>query len=233
MPEEHKAAEEHALIQEIAEPLQRLPDHPLDDIASPNFPVGLRGYDRGIVDAYVARVSQIVAELEATRVPEAAIRRALERVGEETSGILKRAHETAHELAARSRIEAEERLERARAEAQQIVSTAREGLKSLDEDTDRVWAERTKLLEDTRRLADDLLAVAERGLERFPPESEAVAPEDDAETQIMDAETQIMDSETHVLDPEAVRERDLPPDPKPTQPIEPPSAPVERAERDT
>jgi cell division initiation protein len=209
MPEEHKAADEHALIQEVTEPLERLPEHPLADVAAPEFPIGLRGYDRGAVDAYVARVSQLVAELEATRVPEAAIRRALERVGEETSGILKRAHETAHELAARSRIEAEDRLERAREEAETIVTSARQSLKTLDEDTDRVWAERTKLLEDTKRLADDLLAVAESGLERFPPEDQA--------------QTQIMEPEAQITEPEAVTELDLPADPKPTQPIEPPT----------
>jgi DivIVA domain-containing protein len=213
MPEEHKAADEHALIREVTEPLERLPDHPLDDIASPEFPTALRGYDRGSVDAYVARVSQLVAELEATRVPEAAIRRALERVGDETAGILKRAHETAHELAARSRIEAEERLERARAEADEIVATAHTNLKGLDEDTDRVWAERTKLLEDTRRLADELLAVAERGLERFPPE--------EPETQIMEPPAGV--EELPPDEPEAVREQDLAPEPPPTQPIEPPS----------
>jgi cell division initiation protein len=226
MPEEHKAADEHALIREITEPLERLPEHPLDDVASPEFPIALRGYDRNAVDAYVAKVSQLVAELEATRVPEAAIRRALERVGEETAGILKRAHETAHELAARSRIEAEERLERARTEADEIVATARTSLQGIDEDTDRVWAERTKLLEDTRRLADELLAVAERGIERFPPEeppTQIMAPlaEEAAEEPAgaVDPEAE----EPEAAEPEAVREQDLAPEPPPTQPIEPPS----------
>jgi cell division initiation protein len=208
MPEEHTAAEEHALLQEGAEPLERIPYHPLEDVAAPDFPVALRGYDRGAVDAYVARVAQLVAELEATRIPEAAIRRALERVGEETSGILKRAHETAHELVTRSRSEAEERLEVARVEAKAIVADARTSLKSLDDDTDRVWAERTKLLEDTRRLADAILAVAESGLERFPPEE---PPE-----------------------PEAVVERDLVEDvgPSPTEPIDPPLKPGPPTDRE-
>jgi len=200
MPEEHTAADEHALIQEVTEPLERIPYHPLEDVAAPEFPVAMRGYDRHEVDAYVARVAQLVAELEATRIPEAAVKRALERVGEETSGILKRAHETAHELVARSRAEAEDRLERARTEAESIVAKARAGLKGLDDDTDRVWAERTKLLEDTRRLADAMLAVAEGGLERFPPDEATAAPE-------------------------AVVEHDLEAEPPPTQPVEPPIAP--------
>jgi cell division initiation protein len=223
MPEEHKAADEHALIREVTEPLERLPEHPLGDVASPEFPMALRGYDRNAVDAYVAKVSQLVAELEATRVPEAAIRRALERVGEETAGILKRAHETAHELAARSRIEAEERLERARVEADEIVTTARTSLQGIDEDTDRVWAERTKLLEDTRRLADELLAVAERGIERFPPEeppTQIMAPlAEEAPVGAADPKA----AEPEAAEPEAVREQDLAPESPPTQPIEPPS----------
>ncbi|MCW3066851.1 MAG: DivIVA domain protein [Solirubrobacterales bacterium] len=204
------AADEHALIQEVAEPLERIPYHPLEDVASPEFAIALRGYDRHEVDAYVARVAQLVAELEATRVPEAAVRRALERVGEETSGILKRAHETAHELVTRSRAEAEDRLERARVEAEAIVVEARKGLKSIDDDTDRVWVERTRLLEDTRKLADAMLAVAESGIERFPPE-EPPAPETVVELDLAD---------------EAIA-------PPPTEAIEPPTAPAERADRDT
>jgi DivIVA domain-containing protein len=44
-----------------------------------------RGYDRGAVDAYVERVNRLIAELEVTRSPQAAVRHALERVGEQAS----------------------------------------------------------------------------------------------------------------------------------------------------
>jgi cell division septum initiation protein DivIVA len=131
-------------------------------------------------------------------------------VGEETSGVLKRAHETADEITARSRAESEERLERARAEAEQIVGAARDSLTSIDRDTDRVWSERTKLLEDTKRLADEMLAVADGGLERFPPE-------EPAETQA------IAEEPAEILDEEVVEEHDLAPDVPKTEPIEPPS----------
>ena len=86
-------------------------------VVNADFPVALRGYDRLAVDAYVQRTSQLVAELQATRSPEAAVRRALERVGEQISGILQRAHETAEEITAQSRREAEDRLEKSRVEA--------------------------------------------------------------------------------------------------------------------
>ena len=95
MPDQSEASTEHAIMQEITAPLATLPDDPVPVVADVEFPLVMRGYDRDAVDAYVQRASQLVAELQTTRSPEAAIRRALERVGEEVSGILQRAHDTA------------------------------------------------------------------------------------------------------------------------------------------
>ena len=95
-------------MQEITEPLAKLPEDPLPDVAEVSFPMVLRGYDRLAVDAYVRKTSQLVAELQATRSPEAAVRRALGRVGEEVSGILQRAHETAEEITAMPPVAPEE-----------------------------------------------------------------------------------------------------------------------------
>src|SRR5438105_8686432 len=120
MPEQSSASIEHAILQEITEPLATLPDDPMPSVADVEFPMALRGYDRLAVDAYVRKTSQLVAELQATRSPEAAVRRALGRVGEEVSGILQRAHETAEQITAQSRSESEERLETARREASEI-----------------------------------------------------------------------------------------------------------------
>src|SRR6059036_2753028 len=117
MPDESNAASEHALLQEITAPLSTLPDDSLPEVAEVDFPIVLRGYDRLAVDAYVRRTSQLVAELQSTRSPEAAVRRGLERVGEEISGILQRAHETAAQITAQSRSDAEDRLDGARQEA--------------------------------------------------------------------------------------------------------------------
>src|SRR5881398_424532 len=135
MPDQSTAATEHSLIQEITAPLGRLPDDPVPDVADISFPTALRGYDRLAVDAYVRKTSQLVAELQATRSPEAAVRRALERVGEEVSGILQRAHETAEQITAQSRSEAEDRLDSARKEAAEIVSGAQNRVKELDAET--------------------------------------------------------------------------------------------------
>src|SRR3989440_4321904 len=124
MPEQSSASIEHAILQEITEPLATLPDDPMPSVADVEFPLALRGYDRLAVDAYVRKTSQLVAELQATRSPEAAVRRALERVGEEISGILQRAHETAEEITAQSRREAEDRLEKSRIEAAEVGAEA-------------------------------------------------------------------------------------------------------------
>jgi len=168
MPDDSTASTEHALIQEITTPLSTLPDNPVPAVADVEFPTALRGYDRLAVDAYVKRTSQLVAELQATRSPETAVRRALERVGEEVSGILQRAHETAAQITARSRSDAEHRLETARAEAAQITANAERRLKELDAETDRIWAERHRIVEDAQELARQLLALAGAAVERFP-----------------------------------------------------------------
>jgi vacuolar-type H+-ATPase subunit H len=170
MPDQSSASSEHALMQEITAPLSTLPDDPVPVVADVEFPIVLRGYDRDTVDEYVRRTSQLVAELQATRSPEAAVRRALERVGEEVSGILQRAHDTAGRITAQSRSEAEDRLEAARQEAAQIVQRAEDRLRELDAETDRIWAERHRIVEDTRELARELLTITDSAADRFPPD---------------------------------------------------------------
>ncbi len=183
MPDQSSAASEHAILQEITAPLETLPDNAVAAVHA-DFPVALRGYDRLAVDAYVKQTSQLVAELQATRSPEAAVRKALERVGEQISGILQRAHDTAEEITAQSRREGEDRLEHARIEAAEIVATANQRVKDLDADTDRIWVERHRIVDDARELAQQLTALAESAAARFPEveESTDVAPESPTES---------------------------------------------------
>ena len=148
MADQSSAADEYAILREITAPLTMLPDDPVAVAADVDFSVVLRGYDRVAVDAYVKRMSQLVAELEATRSPEAAIRGAIERVGEQISGILQRAHDTAGQIIARSRVEAEERLEVSCQEAAQIAAAGEQRRRDLDADTDRIWAERLRIVRE-------------------------------------------------------------------------------------
>jgi DivIVA domain-containing protein len=78
------------------------------EIGDVSFPVSVRGYDRGAVDAYVSRVEQLVAELEVTRSPEAAVKQALEQVGEQTKRLLEEAGVTAGQITVTARQEAED-----------------------------------------------------------------------------------------------------------------------------
>jgi DivIVA domain-containing protein len=94
------------------------------EVRDPNFSASVRGYDRHAVDAYVERVNRLIAEMQVSGSPKAAVRHALDRVGEQTSSILQRARETAEEITSSAREEAEDTTARAKAEAEEIVAGA-------------------------------------------------------------------------------------------------------------
>lgn len=198
-------------MQEITGPLQSLPEDPVATVHA-DFPVALRGYDRLAVDAYVQKTSQLVAELQATRSPEAAVRKALERVGEQISGILQRAHSTAEEITTQSRREGEERLEQARIEAAEIIGAAHERVKELDADTDRIWLERHRIVDDARELAHQLTALADAAAARFPESDDATEPfvqDEGASKGAVEPGTGAADDQAHAQSPfdvDSVRE---------------------------
>ena len=140
----------------------------------------LGGYDRLEVDDYIERLHRRIEELEQAHSPQGAVRRALEQVGDEVSGILQRAHETAATVTESSRREADERLEAAKRTAAALVTDAEAKVRQLDVDTDRIWAERDRIVLDMRELAGELSRVADAAAERFPPEegTEAFHPGD-------------------------------------------------------
>jgi DivIVA domain-containing protein len=137
-----------------------------DEIGERSFPIVMRGYDRAAVDAFVQEVRELVGELESRQSQETVVQRALAEVGEETSSILQRAHETADEIAARSRAQAEGRIQRAEREAELVRQQADAYSEKIIVDTRLLWEERERLIEDIRQLADDVLSTAEDALER-------------------------------------------------------------------
>ena len=162
---------------ETAEIVALDPSHdPVNEVAGPEFPLALRGYDRSSVDAYVARVTELVAELHAVSSPRAAVRRALDRVGAQTTAILQEAQRAADELTARSRARADERVEQGEREAARLVAAAAKRLQELDEGTEALWRERMKLIDDTRALADRLQGIAAEATAAFPPEPAPAEP---------------------------------------------------------
>jgi DivIVA domain-containing protein len=165
----------------------------VDEVRDVSFPIAFRGYDRIKVDAYVAKVSQLVAELEATQLREGVVQRALDEVGEETSSILQRAHETAEEIASRSRSQAEGRLQRAEREAADVREQADRYAKDVQSDTTRLREERAQLIEEIRQFADEVLRVADEAVDRLPEPAPSDAAEGDA--------PEVADDATHELRP--------------------------------
>jgi DivIVA domain-containing protein len=144
-----------------------------------SFPTAVRGYDRRAVDDFVAELRNLVADLESRQTREGVVQKALDEIGEETAGILQRAHETADEIAARSRAQADGRLQRAEREAEIAKRDADEYAEQVIVDTRALWDERQRLIEDLRQLADEVLGTADDALERLKlPEPLAAAEED-------------------------------------------------------
>jgi DivIVA domain-containing protein len=147
-----------------------------------SFPMAVRGYDRRAVDEFVEELRTLVADLEAHQTREGVVQRALDELGEETAGILQRAHETADEIAARSRAQADGRLQRAEREAEIVKRDADEYAEQVVADTRLLWDERQRLIEDIRHLADVVLGTADDAMERLKlPGPLAAAEEEEAE----------------------------------------------------
>lgn len=138
-----------------------------------DFPVVWRGYDPQAVDAYVREVTRAVDQFEQRSEPTAAVQRALGRVGEQTAAILQQAEQAAEETTRSSRAAADDRVERARREADELHEQAVAKVRALDDDVERLWQERQRLIDATKELADQLRAVAEQGEARFPPAAAA------------------------------------------------------------
>jgi DivIVA domain-containing protein len=149
------------------------PDGPADSQASErirnvSFSTAVRGYDRREVDRYVQRVNRLIAELEISHSPESAVRHALDRVGEQTSGILQRARETADEIIHSAGSEADETTARGRAEVKEMVADAQakaDRTRAEAEERTRERVEQGRMeLEALRKQGEDTNAAAEAAI---------------------------------------------------------------------
>jgi hypothetical protein len=172
-----------------------------------NFPMVVRGYHRQTVDLFLAELLELVEGLESHQTREGVVQKALGELGEETAGILQRAHETADDITARSRAQADARLQRAEREAEILRRDADEYAEQVIVDTRQLWDERQRLIEDIRQLADEVLGTADDAIERLK------LPE-----QLGSAEPVEDDPETAALAPEAAPEP-FAEDPEPTEPF--------------
>jgi ElaB/YqjD/DUF883 family membrane-anchored ribosome-binding protein len=158
------------------------PDEPL-------FPLVLRGYDRRMVEEHVELLTGRLVELEAMQSPSVAVQEALERVAADTGSILKEAHETADGVLSRARAEAERMMREARAEAERTMASAEARVRQLAIDTDSLWQERMRLIDDSRAVGVSLTDIADAAADRFPPEPV----EEDAEAPIVEQPTEAFD----------------------------------------
>jgi DivIVA domain-containing protein len=136
------------------------------------FPTALHGYDRDAVDAHLAALEREMADLRAQRSPTPAIEDELERLGQETSAVLRVAHEQAAEITRRAQIQADRCVSDAAANAVAMTEEAKRKLRQLDTETDAVWAERGRLIEDVRNVATALFSLAEDASDRFPEDGD-------------------------------------------------------------
>src|SRR5919199_4710351 len=134
-------------------------DRMLKDARNVKFAVAVRGYDRGAVDRYVEQVNRLIAELEISASPEAAVRHALDEVSEETRELLQRAHETAEDITMRSRAKADDRLQQAEREAQEARAAAEGEAGQIRAAAQR---EAQELRESAQRETAELRATAAR-----------------------------------------------------------------------
>jgi hypothetical protein len=142
----------------------------------PGFPVGALGYNRAAVDARIAELEQQIDQLRDYEEPAISITEEIERLGEQTASILVVAHDQAHETTRLAQEQADRCIADAATNAVAITEEAKQHLRELDNETDAVWRERARLLQDARTTGLALVALAEEAQERFPEESKTPAP---------------------------------------------------------
>jgi DivIVA domain-containing protein len=171
--------------------LGELRDHVPADIRDVSFPGAVRGYDRQAVDAYIRRVNTVIAELEVSRSPQAAVRHALDKVGRQTSGILQRARETADEMSATAWAEADRTTGRANTKAEEISAEANA---AAEQTIARAKAEAEETTARAKAEAEEVLArsraeAAER-LQRLEQETAALQEQAEARLRTLDTDTE-------------------------------------------
>jgi hypothetical protein len=136
----------------------------------PRFPLAPNGYDRAAVDGRIGELERELSKLRAGVASAGEVTAEIERIGEQTSAILTVAHDQAQEMMREAREQADRCLADAASNAVLITEGAKRKLHALDTDTDAVWHERGRLVEDVRGIATALFTLAEEATERFPAE---------------------------------------------------------------
>jgi hypothetical protein len=137
----------------------------------PPFAIVRHGYEPAAVDEYLGQLEQELEELRA-KSPDRAIAHEIDRIGEQTASILRVAHEKAQEVTREAQAQADRCVADAAANALSITENANHRVRALDVETDAVWHERARLVEDVRGVATALFNLAEDAADRYPAEPE-------------------------------------------------------------
>jgi DivIVA domain-containing protein len=138
------------------------------DLLDVSFPVAVRGYDRGSVDAYVRRVNRAIAELRVSASPTAAVRHAIDQAEGKVDGLLQSAREAAEQITTSAQEEAVENADRLKAEAVKFVV-------DTNAEADRLKAEADELTAKARADAEATLAKARAEASKIITEARAEA----------------------------------------------------------
>ena len=120
------------------------------------------------MDEHLATLERELDELRSKREPLGSITDELERIGEQTASILVVAHDQAHETTRLAQEQAERCVADAAANAVAMTEDAKQRLRDLDNETDAIWRERERLLEDVRVVSAALANLADQASDRFP-----------------------------------------------------------------
>ena len=134
------------------------------------FPIAREGYDRRVVDERVAELERELAQLRAGERSDNSVAAEIDRIGQQTSAILLVAHDKAQETLRRAQEQADRCVADAAANAVAITEEATRRLRQLDSETDSVWRERARLIDDVRHVSSALAMLAQEASERFPAE---------------------------------------------------------------
>jgi hypothetical protein len=136
------------------------------------FPIVRHGYDCASVDQELEQLERELSELKAHRGSSDGVSAEIDRIGAQTAAVLQAAYEQAAEITRGAREQADKCLADAAQNAVGITEKANRRLRELDVETDSVWQERSRLIDDARGVATALLSVADEAAARFPTESD-------------------------------------------------------------
>jgi hypothetical protein len=141
-----------------------------DEGPLPRFPISRQGYDCDVVDAHLTELELEMAEME-RQLGEARLQasskhevaREIDRIGEQTSAILVAAHDEANQTVRLAEAHANTVISDAASYAATLTEEANRQRRTVEQQTHLLDRTRKCLMDDVRRTAEALHALADEG----------------------------------------------------------------------